>query len=529
MLDHTKRRLPPDLLKNRYAVSRENTVWCIDGTFIHSGVVLAIIDLSTRQTLGHSYIPGVSGNGFKVAHVTALVDEVLNSRGNPKEIILHSDRGGQFQSDEYLDFCFNRNVNASMPESSFGNQAMERWNGSFKKTLLYLLKLRLDKLSENKIDLKSLCTLGFLEVRDLVHKAVELYNQKPHRANFLLSPNHIDTALRSSEPSQSKDVALLSESDGEDAVAINSFRSLVVEQYAGNWARFFLSWREQQSREYEEARKDRERLFQVNIELRDQNEELRKNVALLVEAMKRAEAEKAEREEKRQKRKEVKHQKPRDCISPEVFSAALEQYEEHSLLVKARSRVAMTFLYLTGLRVSNLLSFTVGLCKKFINKEPILIPLLKGGGKKTLRVPSYATTLIRNITKDLELLYLGKSMEDPLFHSKNNITQCISRQTFTMQINAALRAVSKDFNLNLKSHSFRISLVTDLLRQSVPLQDVSSIIGHTSISTTAKYSREYITPEKAQMALSAVVLSRKKAEASAKSKRNRQLKRKENS
>ena len=42
---------------------------------------------------------------------------------------------------------------------------------------------------------------------------------------------------------------------------------------------------------------------------------------------------------------------------------------------------------------------------------------------------------------------------------------------------------------NLRPHSFRVLVVTDLLEQGVPLEDVRTLVGHSQPQTTALYDR----------------------------------------
>ena len=42
---------------------------------------------------------------------------------------------------------------------------------------------------------------------------------------------------------------------------------------------------------------------------------------------------------------------------------------------------------------------------------------------------------------------------------------------------------------NLRPHSFRVLVVTDLLEQGVPLEDVQTLVGHSQPQTTALYDR----------------------------------------
>ena len=43
----------------------------------------------------------------------------------------------------------------------------------------------------------------------------------------------------------------------------------------------------------------------------------------------------------------------------------------------------------------------------------------------------------------------------------------------------------------LSPHSFRVTAITDLLTQGVPLEDVQYLAGHSSPRTTELYDRQY--------------------------------------
>lgn len=79
-----------------------------------------------------------------------------------------------------------------------------------------------------------------------------------------------------------------------------------------------------------------------------------------------------------------------------------------------------------------------------------------------------------------------------MFTAQNNITTPISRVTFDTEINNVLKDFSLKEDTHLRSHSFRASFVTDLLRTN-PLQTVAKIVGHKDIGTTAEYDRTVIT------------------------------------
>lgn len=53
--------------------------------------------------------------------------------------------------------------------------------------------------------------------------------------------------------------------------------------------------------------------------------------------------------------------------------------------------------------------------------------------------------------------------------------------------------MSKHLGKNIRSHSFRISVVSDLLEHGVPIHQVKELIGDKNISSTMRYSRDAIT------------------------------------
>ena len=137
-----------DLLQNKYLVADRNTFWTIDATFIQSGTLIFIVDLATRLIIGHCYLHKNKANQFQTSHVILLIDNCLKARNisQPEKLTIHSDRGFQFTSKEFMEFCEKRGFKQSLNEKPLNNQVSESLNNKIKN----LLRLKLEFLKLNK-------------------------------------------------------------------------------------------------------------------------------------------------------------------------------------------------------------------------------------------------------------------------------------------------------------------------------------------------------------------------------------------
>jgi integrase/recombinase XerD len=102
---------------------------------------------------------------------------------------------------------------------------------------------------------------------------------------------------------------------------------------------------------------------------------------------------------------------------------------------------------------------------------------------------------------DLQLMVLdyleaaglfGAGKDTPLFPSAIGKTRQLSAQTATPgDLGRMVKRRMKDAGLpqRLSPHSFRVTAITDLLNQGVPLEDVQHLAGHSDTRTTRLYDR----------------------------------------
>lgn len=182
-------------------------------------------------------------------------------------------------------------------------------------------------------------------------------------------------------------------------------------------------------------------------------------------------------------------QKLRDPIDYELFPIFLNNagmsIERQRELKRSQLRVCYTILYYTGLRVNEISSITYqDIQDVFITSQLTVIhhknkqSHIHTLSKRALRDLEYIRFDIETIFEKYKYKYLlGKNKP---MHNKSVIRF----------INQDLRCIcnAKHIRYNIKSHSFRIYVISSLLQQT-SVQHVAQIIGHNDIRSTLMYAR----------------------------------------
>jgi len=130
-----------DLVKRDFTAQHPNNLWVADFTYIqtHSGWVYTafIIDVFSRAIVGWKVSTRM--NTDMVLHA---LEHALNSRGMPKNVIHHSDRGVQYLSIRYTQRLETANLRASVGTTgdSYDNALAETVNGLYKTEVIEYLK-----------------------------------------------------------------------------------------------------------------------------------------------------------------------------------------------------------------------------------------------------------------------------------------------------------------------------------------------------------------------------------------------------
>lgn len=136
-----KQQRADDLVKRNFTASRPNQLWVADFTYIqtNSGWVYTafIIDVYARAIVGWKV-----SRRMNTDLVLDALEQALQARDKPKEVIHHSDRGSQYLSIRYTERLLAAGVKASVGTTgdSYDNALAETVNGLYKTEVIHYLK-----------------------------------------------------------------------------------------------------------------------------------------------------------------------------------------------------------------------------------------------------------------------------------------------------------------------------------------------------------------------------------------------------
>jgi putative transposase len=106
----------PDLVGRRFDPGAPDQAWCQDITYVatHEGwlYVASVLDLGSRRLLGYSM-----ADHMRTELVLDALDMAITARGGKEAIasvIAHADRGSQYTSNDYIDYCHDHQMRPSV-------------------------------------------------------------------------------------------------------------------------------------------------------------------------------------------------------------------------------------------------------------------------------------------------------------------------------------------------------------------------------------------------------------------------------
>jgi integrase/recombinase XerD len=158
-------------------------------------------------------------------------------------------------------------------------------------------------------------------------------------------------------------------------------------------------------------------------------------------------------------------------------------------LIGLRDRAILATLAFTICRGGAVAKLRLG---DFQDEGTQYVPRFQEKGGKSREIP------VRQNLEGFILAYIeaagiaDDAKESPLFRASNGRTRKLSGKALTSKrICELVKRRLKDAGLpsRLSPHSFRVTGITDLLGQGMPLEDVQYLAGHAELRTTRLYDR----------------------------------------
>ncbi|WP_391202224.1 IS3 family transposase [Psychrobacillus sp. L4] len=133
--------IAPNLLNRNFTASKPNEKWVTDITYIQYGSVTlylsTIMDLYNNEIVAYKLY-----NHQQTPLVIDTLKEALIARGNPQEVIVHSDQGSVYTSYAYQDCLKENHLVSSMSRrgNCWDNAVIESYHSSLKTEEFYLTK-----------------------------------------------------------------------------------------------------------------------------------------------------------------------------------------------------------------------------------------------------------------------------------------------------------------------------------------------------------------------------------------------------
>jgi transposase InsO family protein len=128
----------PDLIGRAFFAEQPNTKWCGDITYVKTwdgwAYLATVIDLHSRTVVGWAI-----ADHMRTELVTAALDMAIANRRPPSAVIFHSDRGAQYTSSDFAEYCKKHSIRRSLGRTGicYDNAVSESFFATYKKELIH--------------------------------------------------------------------------------------------------------------------------------------------------------------------------------------------------------------------------------------------------------------------------------------------------------------------------------------------------------------------------------------------------------
>lgn len=172
----------PNLLMRDFSASRINQKWVADITYIHTlkdgwCYLASILDLCSHKVVGFEF-----GQKMDKSLVIKALDKAMLRQGKPENVILHTDRGSQYLSNEYIvkSDLYKVQRSYSSKGNPYDNAVIESFHAILKKEEVYRKVYR-----------------SFEEARKELFKYIEGWynNRRIHGSINYMTPNEYEALI----------------------------------------------------------------------------------------------------------------------------------------------------------------------------------------------------------------------------------------------------------------------------------------------------------------------------------------------
>jgi site-specific recombinase XerD len=233
----------------------------------------------------------------------------------------------------------------------------------------------------------------------------------------------------------------------------------------------------------------KEQLTAQDEKLTIQGEQL-KELAKVTEELNVMKAQREEREARKLKQQKRKRVEQNDPLELKHYDSLLSCVGSTMSFNRARLRLALGLLFMTGLRVGELVNTSFNdIRTMFDSQRPFVrIRRTKGGKSRTALLSAQGSKISKARRADYQLVldHQNKDMDSLIFAKEKDHSQ-VSREYITREINKAVKQLEIIYNGRFTSHSFRRGYINFLWQNSGDLELVRLAVGHAKVATTGIY------------------------------------------
>jgi integrase len=494
-------------LLNQNLTSKPNVVWAADCTSLDCGIYPKInlflcIDIYSNRIIAHSY----SLKTLKSKQIIKALKKAIDKRfyfKPTKKLIIHTDRGTQFSSQSYYNFTKDYSdyfqPSMSRENTPTDNAVAERFMRTFKEH-------KIDSITiEQRIQSLVLNHSKISFFRAIINQYVNSLNYRPNRKSNIISPQQYDegsytasmlmvepkyykafsenfkldpraSEIRKFQLENKQVVSILEELSARQAEVVND---TPFDDYENNLAFKIIDQRIKElyalilnnpeiTREYVQ-----DTIQPILEEIEEVNEGIQEIKQMLIP--------------KRKKHKNVLQLRDpvRKDLYPFFLQNAGNSFTYQKDLKRSQFRTAYTILYHVGLRINEIRHLTEKDLRDAIASHQFNIIDYKTQQSHIHVLSNKAVQDFKNLEIDFKIIF-DKYKFKYLFGKH----QPIHQSNLIKAINRDLKSICQLANIpyNIKSHSFRINLISNLLKHTT-VQNAADIIGHSDICSTLSYKR----------------------------------------